>query len=110
MVWITGGVIEIIRELKPNYKNAQLAHRIDKDTSGCLRYCQKNFLSNKYEEIRNKNVDKVYDLIVCGQWPVGISQIKEPIYINRTANGEREATIDSKGKEALTSFSIVKKI
>ena len=107
---ITGGVIEIIRELKPNYKNAQLAHRIDKDTSGCLVIAlKKTFLRKLHEEIRNKEVDKVYDLIVCGQWPVGISQIKEPIYINRSANGEREATIDSKGKEALTSFTIVKK-
>ena len=73
-------------------------------------YCsKKTFLRKLHEEIRNKDVDKVYDLIVCGQWPVGITQIKEPIYINRSANGEREATIDSKGKEALTSFTIVKK-
>ena len=66
---ISAGVIEIIRELDPKYQKAQLVHRIDKDTSGCLVIALKKSLRNLHEEIRNKQVDKIYDLVVFGRWP-----------------------------------------
>ena len=44
---ISSGVIEIIRQLDPKYKDAHLAHRIDRDTSGCLVIAlRKSFLRN----------------------------------------------------------------
>lgn len=106
---ISAGVIEIIRELDPKYQKAQLVHRIDKDTSGCLVIAlKKSFLRNLHEEIRNKQVDKIYDLVVFGRWPDSLTKIDKPLKTVRTGNGEREAIIDITGKEAITEFSIVK--
>ena len=106
---ISAGVIEIIRELDPKYQKAQLVHRIDKDTSGCLVIAlKKSFLRNLHEEIRNKQVDKIYDLVVFGRWPDRVKKIDKPLKTVRTGNGEREAIIDTTGKEAITEFSIVK--
>ena len=106
---ISAGVIEIIRELDPKYQNAQLVHRIDKDTSGCLVIAlKKSFLRNLHKEIRNKQVDKIYDLVVFGRWPDRLRKIDKPLKTVRTGNGEREAIIDTTGKEAITEFSIVK--
>ena len=106
---ISAGVIEIIRELDPKYQKAQLVHRIDKDTSGCLVIAlKKSFLRNLHEEIRNKQVDKIYDLVVFGRWPDRLRKIDKPLKTVRTGNGEREAIIDTSGKEAITEFSIVK--
>ena len=106
---ISAGVIEIIRELDPKYQKAQLVHRIDKDTSGCLVIAlKKSFLRNLHEEIRNKQVDKIYDLVVFGRWPDSLIKLDKPLKTVRTGNGEREAIINTTGKEAITEFSIVK--
>ena len=106
---ISAGVIEIIRELDPKYQKAQLVHRIDKDTSGCLVIAlKKSFLRNLHEEIRNKQVDKIYDLVVFGRWPDSLIKLDKPLKTVKTGNGEREAIIDTTGKEAITEFSIVK--
>jgi len=106
---ISAGVIEIIRELDRKYQKAQLVHRIDKDTSGCLVIAlKKSFLRNLHEEIRNKQVDKIYDLVVFGRWPDSLIKLDKPLKTVRTGNGEREAIINTTGKEAITEFSIVK--
>ena len=61
---------------------------------------KKSFLRNLHEEIRNKQVDKIYDLVVFGRWPDRFRKIDKPLKTVRTGSGEREAIIDSTGKEA----------
>ncbi len=105
---ISSGVIEIIRDVDPKYKDAQLAHRIDRDTSGCLVIAlKKSFLRKLHQEIRNKQVDKYYDLVVFGSWPEELKSINKPISKSKSKSGEREAIIDSGGKESLTEFHII---
>ena len=105
---ISSGVIEIIRDVDPKYKDAQLAHRIDRDTSGCLVIAlKKSFLRKLHQEIRNKQVDKYYDLVVFGSWPEELKYVNKPISKSKSKTGEREAIIDSGGKESLTEFHII---
>lgn len=105
---ISSGVIEIIRDVDPKYKDAQLAHRIDRDTSGCLVIAlKKSFLRKLHQEIRNKQVDKYYDLVVFGSWPDELKSVNKPISKSKSKSGEREAIIDSGGKESLTEFHII---
>lgn len=105
---ISSGVIEIIRDVDPKYKDAQLAHRIDRDTSGCLVIAlKKSFLRKLHQEIRNKQVDKYYDLVVFGSWPEELKSVNKPISKSKSKTGEREAIIDSGGKESLTEFHII---
>ena len=106
---ISSGVIEIIRELDPKYRDAHLAHRIDRDTSGCLVIAlRKSFLRKLHEEIRNKNVDKIYDLVVFGKWPVGLTVVDAPLSKKKSESGEKEAFVESKGKKSLTEFNLIK--
>jgi len=107
---ISSGVIEILRSIDPLYKNAQLAHRIDKDTSGCLIIAlKKSFLRKLHEEIRNKSVDKIYDLIVFGEWPEDLTLIDEPLQKKKSDTGEKEAFVAKDGKKALSEFYLIKK-
>jgi len=86
-----------------------LAHRIDRDTSGCLVIAlRKSFLRKLHEEIRNKNVDKIYDLVVFGKWPAGLTVVDAPLSKKKSESGEKEAFVESKGKKSLTEFNLVK--
>ena len=105
---ISSGVIEIIRQLDPKYKDAHLAHRIDRDTSGCLVIAlRKSFLRKLHQEIRNKNVDKIYDLIVFGNWPKELKIIDAPLSKRKSKTGEKEAVVENNGKKSLTEFSLI---
>ena len=87
---ISSGVIEII-------------------TSGCLVIAlRKSFLRKLHEEIRNKNVDKIYDLVVFGKWPAGLTVVDAPLSKKKSESGEKEAFVESKGKKSLTEFNLVK--
>ena len=106
---ISSGVIEALREVDKKYKDAQLAHRIDRDTSGCLVIAlKKSFLRKLHLEIRNKQVDKIYDLVVFGKWPSELKLINQSLSKSQSRAGEREAIIDKNGKESLTEFTTVK--
>ena len=106
---ISFGVIEIIRNLDNKYKNAHLVHRIDRDTSGCLVIAlRKSFLRKLHQEIRNKDVDKLYDLIVFGEWPKNLNSIDAPLSKERIGSGEKEAIIQPDGKPSVTQFKVIK--
>ncbi len=106
---ISSGVIEVIRSIDNKYKNAHLVHRIDKDTSGCLVIAlKKSFLRKLHHEIRNKDVDKIYDLIVFGEWPKTLNSIDAPLSKERIGSGEKEAVVQSDGKPSVTQFKVIK--
>ena len=106
---ISFGVIEAIRSLDNKYKDAHLVHRIDRDTSGCLVIAlKKSFLKKLHQEIRNKDVDKIYDLIVFGEWPKNINCIDVPLSKEKIGSGEKEAVVRSDGKPSITQFKVIK--
>ena len=106
---ISSGVIEVIRKIDNKYKDAHLVHRIDKDTSGCLVIALKiSFLRKLHQEIRNKDVDKIYDLIVFGEWPKNLSSIEAPLSMEIIGSGEKEAVVQSDGKPSITQFKVIK--
>ena len=106
---ISSGVIEVIRKLDKKYKNAHLVHRIDRDTSGCLVIAlKKSFLRILHQEIRNKDVDKIYDLIVFGKWPKNLNSIEVPLSKERISSGEKEAVVQPEGKPSITQFKVIK--
>ncbi|MEW8339257.1 MAG: pseudouridine synthase, partial [Candidatus Thiodiazotropha taylori] len=55
------GVIEILRQLRPDEKHLELVHRLDRDTSGCLLISKKrSALRTLHELIRENRIDKRY--------------------------------------------------
>jgi 23S rRNA pseudouridine955/2504/2580 synthase len=63
------GVIELLRQSRPNAKFLELVHRIDKDTSGALLIAKKRLaLVGIHKQMRDKSMHKKYEVIVHGVW------------------------------------------
>ena len=61
------GVIEILRNLRPNEHFLELVHRIDQDTSGCLMIAKKrSYLKKLHVLLREQKIAKTYSALVWG--------------------------------------------
>ena len=106
---ISLGLIETIRQLDKRYSDAQLVHRIDKDTSGCLVIAlKKSILREFHREIRNKHVDKIYTAVVKGKWPKGLQKITLTIKKETLKSGKRVVKTNKKGKTSETEFKLLR--
>jgi 23S rRNA pseudouridine955/2504/2580 synthase len=105
------GVIEVIRELYPQYPRIELAHRIDKDTSGCLVLAKKRQgLIALHAAFREGRVKKTYQALVKGQWSKSDTQVDAPLLRYQRSSGEKMVRVDrGDGKPSLTRFEIIRK-
>ncbi|EWH09702.1 23S rRNA pseudouridylate synthase C [Catenovulum agarivorans DS-2] len=105
------GAIEALRQIRPELKQLELVHRLDRDTSGCLVIAKKrSVLRALHEQLRNKQVDKRYWALVSGAWPARLKVVEKPLFKNVLASGERMVRVDAKqGKPSETRFKIIQK-
>ncbi|NEN75609.1 RluA family pseudouridine synthase [Pelistega sp. NLN82] len=101
---VSFGVIEQLRSARPESKFLELAHRLDKETSGLLIIAKKrSALVVLHDMMRQSEGHKYYLALVVGQWQAKRQEIKLPLYKYLTADGERRVRIDKeKGKYAHT--------
>ena len=100
------GLIEALRELRPNDKSLELVHRLDRDTSGCLIIAKKrSALRRLHEQLREGSMDKRYMTLLKGKWKGTSKWVDAPLLKNVIKSGERLVFVDSKGKNARTQFS-----
>ena len=101
------GLIEAVRQIRPEWMEAELAHRLDRDTSGCLVIAKRaDFLRHMQAELRAGNVEKTYLALVHGPWPENLCMIDLPLRKNELASGERIVRAMPGGKPARTRFRI----
>ena len=99
------GLIEAWRQLRPECSEMELAHRLDRDTSGCLVIAKKTrFLKHIQNELKARNVNKQYLALVHGQWPDSLVMIDVALQKNVISAGERIVTVDAAGKPSITRF------
>lgn len=99
------GLIEGLRQLRPNDKQLELVHRLDRDTSGCLIIAKKrSALRRLHEQLREGTMDKRYLALLKGQWKGPGKWVDAPLLKNVIRSGERLVFVDPKGKEARTQF------
>ena len=104
---VSFGVVEILRQHRPQTRY-ELAHRLDRDTSGCLAVAKsRSMLRHLHAAFREGRVGKRYDLIVAGQWPPKLHLVAEPLKRYVLANGERRVRVDAAGEPARTAFRVV---
>lgn len=102
------GLIEAVRQIKPEWQQAELAHRIDRDTSGCLVLCKNlKYLRGLQEQLKNKSVDKRYQALVFGQWPEQLTEVDAPLAKNTLQSGERVVRVDKEGKASRTRYQVL---
>lgn len=105
------GVIEAFRQLRPESKDLELVHRLDRDTSGLLMIAKKrSMLRHLHDALRSERVvDKRYHALVRGSWPAAKKQIAVPLLKNNLRSGERMVEVNPEGKEALTEFKVLRR-
>lgn len=104
---ITSGVVEMLRVIR-GQPRIELAHRLDRDTSGCLLLCKKRgVLKEVQAAFRERTVKKKYTLIAQGRWPTKTRTIQYRLLRYETDWGERRVRVDAKGQVARTDFQIL---
>ena len=104
---ISAGVVEMLRVMR-NQPRIELAHRLDRDTSGCLLLCKKRgVLKEVQAAFRNRLVKKKYSLIVSGKWPANVRTVQHRLLRYMTDWGERRVRVDANGQVARTDFHVV---
>jgi 23S rRNA pseudouridine955/2504/2580 synthase len=107
---VSFGVIESLRAARPQAKLLELAHRLDRDTSGLLIICKKrSALVELHRMLREGEVEKVYSTIVKGTPAEDAFEIDEPLHKYVTGSGERRVSVREGGMAARTRVKVVKK-
>lgn len=85
-----------------------IVHRIDKDTSGLLVIAKNDKAHiNLSEQIKNREVKKIYVALVKGVVPENEATINMPI--GRSTKDRKKMAVDREGKEAVTHFKVLKR-
>ncbi|AKP73461.1 Ribosomal large subunit pseudouridine synthase C [Piscirickettsia salmonis] len=100
------GIIEALRQLRPNAHFLELVHRLDRETSGCLIIAKKRrSLKALHEQFQNNQVSKHYHALVTGHWPKRCQQITLPLKKYTRHSGERIVRVhQEEGKASQTYF------
>ncbi|MCU7919537.1 MAG: 23S rRNA pseudouridine(955/2504/2580) synthase RluC [Candidatus Thiodiazotropha sp. (ex Epidulcina cf. delphinae)] len=102
---VSVGIIEALRELRPEQRQLELVHRLDRDTSGCLMISKRrSALRRLHELMRENRVDKRYLALLAGRWRKGVQTVDMPLRKNTLQGGERVVRVDAEGKPAQTRF------
>ena len=103
------GLIEAVRQIDDKFKNAQLVHRLDRGTSGCIVLALKrSVLRTLNTEMREGRVEKKYLAIVGSKWPHKEIQITSNLKKNYLRSGERHVIETPDGKQSITKFKRLK--
>jgi len=107
------GLIEALRQVRPELEGLELVHRLDKDTSGCILLGKsRQILNALQQQLQSKKLGKFYQAWVVGSWPTDLREVAAPIDRASSPSGERLMRIaePGEGKKALTRFRVLKKI
>ena len=100
---ISHGVIELLRHARPDLRDLSLAHRLDRETSGCLILAKRrSALRELHAAFREGQVEKHYLALAVGDWQLGEQTIDAPLLVTNRSGGERHVTVDTGGKAAAT--------
>ena len=105
---IAHGLIEMVRAARPNQPFLELAHRLDRETSGILLLAKtRRALLGLHEQLREGQVDKRYLALVAGDWVNDRQHVRLPLAKRTTAGGERRVSVDEdEGLAAHTVFNL----
>lgn len=107
---VSFGVIESLRTQRPQAKFLELAHRLDRETSGILLVGKKRsaltVLHDMFREA-GEGADKRYLLLVAGAWVNEKQHVRAPLLKYLLDNGERRVKVSPEGKTAHTVFRLL---
>lgn len=105
------GLIEALRQMRPQARYLELVHRLDRDTSGLILIAKRAAtLRELHRQLREKHIDKRYLAMVAGRWPAAQRFVDAPLLKNVLQSGERMVRVAQEGKRAQTHFQVVQRL
>jgi 23S rRNA pseudouridine955/2504/2580 synthase len=109
---VSFGVIEQLRQARPDARFLELVHRLDKETSGLLLVAKKrSALTHLQDQFRGRSTGKTYAALVAGAWPANRKVIDIALHKYLTSEGERRVRAVSpaadEGKRSITLVQVV---
>lgn len=97
------GLIELFRQLRPNIPFVELAHRLDKDTSGILILAKnRQALQELHRLFKAAGIDKRYQTLVAGKWRGGVKHVRNELV--KRADKREKMQVGAGGKNAESIF------
>lgn len=108
---ISHGLIERLRATRPEEAFLELAHRLDKETSGAIIVCKtRKALVRLHDMMKDHaSIEKHYRLLVKGDWVNDRQHVKEPLLRYLLPSGERRVKVDREGMASHTIFTMLKR-
>jgi 23S rRNA pseudouridine955/2504/2580 synthase len=107
---VSHGVIEILRASRPDAPFLELAHRLDRETSGCLMLAKRRSALRRQQELqRAGRITKRYLALLSGHIERTTWRADAPLRKNTLKSGERIVRVDPAGKPALTLFRVIQR-
>ena len=102
------GLIEAFRQLRQNLPFVELAHRLDKETSGIVILAKnRKALLSLHELFKSGGIDKYYQALVHGQWKAGKQRVSNHLVKER---GRKQKVQIQEGGKLASSIFYPKKI
>ncbi|WP_342593266.1 RluA family pseudouridine synthase [Ramlibacter agri] len=107
---VSFGVIEQLRQARPQAKFLELVHRLDRETSGILLVAKRrSALTHLQDQFRGRETGKTYLALVGGAWPASKKVIDQPLHKYLLADGERRVKVVGKDDpDGMRSVTLVK--
>jgi 23S rRNA pseudouridine955/2504/2580 synthase len=105
------GLIEALRAQRPEAKFLELAHRLDRETSGILLVGKKrSALKVLHDMFRQGGADKRYLALVAGEWTEKLKDVRLPLDKFLTEGGERRVAVAAEPDEGRYAHSVFRKV
>ena len=107
---VSFGVIEQLRQARPEARFLELVHRLDRETSGILLVAKKrSALTHLQDQFRGRETGKTYLALVTGQWPANKKVIDLPLHKYLQQDGERRVRVTTQDDpDGMRSITLVR--
>lgn len=112
---VSFGVIEQMRQARPQARLLELVHRLDRETSGVLLIAKKkSALKALQDQFRERETGKTYLALVKGTWPERLKVLDQPLHKYLLADGERRVRVttpdDPDGMRSVTLVKVARRV
>ena len=106
---VSWGVIEALRAARPDLPRIELAHRLDRDTSGCLVLAKRSpALRAAHAALRAGSANKNYLALLRGNADAMPGTMRAPLRRFKLSGGERKVEVSAEGRAATSHFRVLR--
>src|SRR4030095_6582556 len=107
---VSYGIVERLRAARPHAPFLELAHRLDRETSGVLMLAKRrSALLALHRQLREGRMQKYYVVLVKGRWRDPKRSVRLPLNKYVLGSGERRVSVQSEGAPAHTVFRLLRR-